>query len=76
MSVEWVGNSAFFQKGDIRYKVACKADGEVMLTVDGKWLFPDGLANTSASEVKSRKKREPKAAQPVVESDELNLDDI
>lgn len=74
MSVEWVGNSAFFQKDDIRYKVACKVDGEIVLTVDGKWLFPEGFVDTSADVVQSPKKRGRKAAQPVV--DELDLDDI
>lgn len=72
----WNGASAFVFIGEHRWKVAYIEDGVTKLTPDGQRLCPDALANTLASDVKFEKKRGRKPAQPVVEPDELDLDDI
>ena len=76
MNIEWVGISAYAVKDGVRYKVAYKADKDVVLTVDGKHLFPDGLANMSASVVSSPEPKKPSRKGKVDEVPELDDLDI
>lgn len=69
------GAAVFIDRSGYYIRIAVGTPDNYILTPDGERLAAE-LANTSSDTVKSRKKREPKVAQPVADPDDINLDDI